>query len=634
MPCAIYGKATVNKAGRVPHRRRWLAPLVLCLAALVSPVLAAESSLGFLYIDANVGGSSGGHAALKLGPQVYHFENDQGYTRLVRDAWTRFRFVYNDLENRNIHWAEIPVAPADVERVADRLGRLFLAQNRHVEYLAALERDAEWLAALEAGWRLEMPGAGFFEPGSGSMAAWPELRTALDGRYGPGFAARERARLGRALAASIYRPPPQAEATPMADQYPDYPESYSRRLEDLCSRWLAWRIVLESWRLRDEWRIDAADNGAARGGGRLSGRERAWLSAYRERLLESILADMGGKGAGRGFPLLLALARYRVVAESLERDRLILLDALPPAGKAGLFGPVERQAGALGLLLDQLNAELPGLRRAVFALEEPDEQAYNRLENGVSQFKAIRLGLATRQPIRYARRVEPPSGWGVVDAPLPRWESGGWARAGQAARLVAERFRARLEALYPYDLIRRNCVTELVRAVDSAFPSREAADEALGGYLAPGESLGFVPFRFFDLVRERFRAGKTTVLPSYRNRMLARFAARKAGWPVYAAESSPWTSSFYRRQEGDTLFLLFTEEVFWARPVYGAVNLAYGLGGAALGMAALPFDRGALLREGVRGAVFSLPELAFWNIRKGSFFGGRDRIDPVADAGN
>jgi hypothetical protein len=37
------------------------------------------------------------------------------------------------------------------------------------------------------------------------------------------------------------------------------------------------------------------------------------------------------------------------------------------------------------------------------------------------------------------------------------------------------------------------------------------------------------------------------------------------------------------------------------------------------GVAALPFDRGAILWSGLKGIVFSLPELVFINIRKGSF---------------
>jgi hypothetical protein len=40
----------------------------------------------------------------------------------------------------------------------------------------------------------------------------------------------------------------------------------------------------------------------------------------------------------------------------------------------------------------------------------------------------------------------------------------------------------------------------------------------------------------------------------------------------------------------------------------------------------LPFDRGTTLWSGLKGIAFSLPELVFVNLRKGSFDGvGNDR---------
>jgi hypothetical protein len=59
--------------------------------------------------------------------------------------------------------------------------------------------------------------------------------------------------------------------------------------------------------------------------------------------------------------------------------------------------------------------------------------------------------------------------------------------------------------------------------------------------------------------------------------------------------------------------------VFWRRPLYGAANLAYGLGYATVGVVTAPFDRGARAKAGLSGAFWSVPELAFQNVRKGSF---------------
>jgi hypothetical protein len=53
------------------------------------------------------------------------------------------------------------------------------------------------------------------------------------------------------------------------------------------------------------------------------------------------------------------------------------------------------------------------------------------------------------------------------------------------------------------------------------------------------------------------------------------------------------------------------------------VNLLFGLGYTTYGLAAAPFDRGQRVGAGLAGMMWSLPELAFVNVRKGSF----DRAD-------
>ncbi len=94
---------------------------------------------------------------------------------------------------------------------------------------------------------------------------------------------------------------------------------------------------------------------------------------------------------------------------------------------------------------------------------------------------------------------------------------------------------------------------------------------------------------------------------------------RESPLHVRLRERNILTSTIYHRNADDSFFLLFTDDLVAVRPIFGAVNLASGLGVAAVGVPLLPFDRGETLVSGVRGAVFSLPELAFVNLRKGSF---------------
>jgi hypothetical protein len=88
---------------------------------------------------------------------------------------------------------------------------------------------------------------------------------------------------------------------------------------------------------------------------------------------------------------------------------------------------------------------------------------------------------------------------------------------------------------------------------------------------------------------------------------------------VALRESNVLTARAYERNRDDPLFLFFTDDVLLGRPLYGVANLAVGVGGALAGVALLPFDRGETLLAGLDGALFSLPELALINLRKGSF---------------
>ena len=134
-----------------------------------------------------------------------------------------------------------------------------------------------------------------------------------------------------------------------------------------------------------------------------------------------------------------------------------------------------------------------------------------------------------------------------------------------------------------------------------------------------GGPLNFIPAISAVSVQSTYAVSDVDEVPSYRKARLARmYAGENPVW-VYLRESNTLTSTLYRREPDDSAFLFFTDDTIAARPVLGALNLVAGLGVAAAGLAMLPVDRGDLLRAGLRGALFSVPELAFFNIRKGSF---------------
>ncbi|MBW2374315.1 MAG: hypothetical protein JRF70_17470 [Deltaproteobacteria bacterium] len=161
--------------------------LVGVVLALGLPA-AADPSLGFVHVEANVGGASGGHTALLLGDRVYHFQlGEERLLELHREDWDLFRFRYNELQNRPLHVAYVPVDAETLQQVRDHLTGLHLDYARVDGELAALEAD---LAALEAllGRRTGVPtrGAGLLEPGAPAPSWAVGLAERVSATLGPG----------------------------------------------------------------------------------------------------------------------------------------------------------------------------------------------------------------------------------------------------------------------------------------------------------------------------------------------------------------------------------------------------------------------------------------------------------------
>ena len=104
--------------------------LALFLAALLGVASGAvEASPGplaqLVQVAANTGSAAGGHVALRLGEQAYHYQvRDDGLLRLVRDDWTVFETRYAVLENRSLGLIRLDLAAADYDRVESRLRKL------------------------------------------------------------------------------------------------------------------------------------------------------------------------------------------------------------------------------------------------------------------------------------------------------------------------------------------------------------------------------------------------------------------------------------------------------------------------------------------------------------------------------
>ena len=164
-------------------------------------------------------------------------------------------------------------------------------------------------------------------------------------------------------------------------------------------------------------------------------------------------------------------------------------------------------------------------------------------------------------------------------------------------------------------------MSEIFSEIDAAFPGGGVEARArLGGRIAIDGSLNFIPVVSASAVASAYPVTERLELPSYRRWRKQQMSEQAHPLAVFLRESNTLTSAMYRRNADDSIFVFFTDDVVVTRPLLGAVNLAAGLVAGAVGLVTLPVDRGATLWDGLKGAVFSLPEHFFQNIRKGSFW--------------
>jgi hypothetical protein len=260
--------------------------------------------------------------------------------------------------------------------------------------------------------------------------------------------------------------------------------------------------------------------------------------------------------------------------------------------------------------------ELFAARRA-FARDPSDERAHARLEEAVA--RSAELDAALRGPeLRLpAGPLLPQRSGRVASLPRPEFASDGaahWLARARARLADAERSRARRGA---YDLVTRNCVTELFREIELALAG--VAPSRLARRPDATAPLAFVPFLAERAVRAHWQTGEHRTLLSYRRATVAAQSAAPGGWRAALRESNTLTSALYEPHAGDSIFVFFTDDAVLARPLLGALNLTTGLVGSIAGLFQLPFDGGLMVARGLRGSAASVPELFFGNVRKGTF---------------
>jgi hypothetical protein len=595
------------------------AALLLSAALVFGLALPARAaSVDFLYVEPSGGTAGGGHFGVQLGGEVYHFQSVDGWLRLQRWDADFFRYAYSVRENRTIHVARVEVDEQTARALGRRFDRRHGVGRKHESIYASLVRDRQLLEQLRTpdGARdpdappFRLPGAGLFEPGPPEEAL-RRLRARVEARHGAGHLEQS----VEALRARILAMPPYAApAGPWSlspDETPATGYRFSERFSDATLELLALE-ALRGGTLRPQLLRELPAPAA-----RLDPAEVQVLTRLADDLEDRLLALLESRRPDRGMPVLLGMARLVALRASLSTGRLTVLDAFPADAPEIDSATVERSRIFFEELRVHEARELRRSRAGLVSGAAVEELGYQRLEEATNRFLELDGALAGGTLRLSGRRLlpegpEPRGPW-----LLPRGEDVKLALEIETARAAELAYGSAATRVYGYDLWTRNCVTEIFRTLEAEFPGTES-ELRLGGRVDPAGLLHFVPAAAYRAVLDRYRVSEIGEIPSFRRTRLEALSARDGRLRTRLRESNTLSSSLYRGDEEDSVFLFFTEDLLWLRPLYGAFNLLAGVGQMAWGLVSAPFDGGSELTAGAEGVVFSVPELVFVNLRKGS----------------
>jgi len=592
----------------------------MLLAAGLAVRAAPAATLEYLHVAAGEGNSAGGHAAIRFGASVYHFQHRApGLLVPARTDAGTFFWHYGVRENRTIRRAAVTVDDSTWTRLRDRFNTRYLVERRAAAVLETLRRDRALLAA----WRDGDAGAVVaeaspFAPDAGPAPVLVELRARVAARLQPDTLAaradRQRAAIARLPLAALVGPV-AVDARGVAD--PGY--RLSERWADLAARLLALEVLASARPVRPEALV-GDDQVAPLGDG-----ERTRLAAFRAGLLERLVRLVDSSRPDWGGPLLAGMARLQAIDASLASGRLLVVADGPGVVGAGVRARDDARAYAAEVAAAGRN-RLRDLRLAALGEHTLDEQTYARLERALREIaasQAVATGFSQPNGAPSQRVAAASDGARLRVAPPPL-DAATLARAlERAAASEAEYERGLVERL-GYGLLDHNCVTEIFRTIDRELTPAEST-ALLGGHVEASVGIGVVPARSFEVVRRTWAGARISESPSYRTRRLAEMCRAEPDAVVRLRESNVLTSTLYRPTDDDSAFLFFTDDAGLARPLYGLANLAYGTAAAGLGLVTLPLDRGRRLGRGARGVVASVPELGFVSIRKGRMLRGPER---------
>jgi len=557
-------------------------------------------TLDFIYVNANIGEAAGGHTAIRLGSTLFHFQFfPDGKFLLERDSWQHFRYIYNELRNRTIFISRVSLTQHAYTQLRNHFTRLLITQQQVLNHLHSIENERDLLMRLSSGDKqLPLEIVGLFDYASAEDESTKSLSQIVHKVLGEDFLTHKRNLIETQLAKQML----ELGQLTTGSSWP--------------ARFRALLLEREFYKILETGMSLASDSilSTSIGIPGLTLAQQKTLLKYREQLVASVIGLMQSQRPDRARALLLQTARYLVVDKSLQTNMLLTLD--PFSSRAGV-AMIAEEAELEGLHA-QFQYNATQAQKDFFKTTENISITYTILESTLGRLFELEDALRKGGLVR----VEPgsllPARNGMVTLDYLYKQDDLFAILAENQETLFM-LKKHIDEKYAYDLINQNCVTDLLRSLNSAFENKLVGEEALGGWLEPNQGLVFIPNQFYTQIAKHFPVQEEEIFPSRRLRHLQALYTHGNALQLWLRESNVLSTTLYTHRTEDTHFLFFTDDNLYLRPVLGAANILWGAVNSVAGVFSLPVDGGTRLHQGLRGMFYSLPELMFGNIRKGTY---------------
>jgi len=592
--------------------------LLLTIFLTLSPPLHSES-LVYIYINASEGTASGGHSALKFGKYIFHFQHfPDNIIRLVKHNSTDFEYQYRYLDNRSLFQATIELDKSTYNSLYDHFNQQYLIQQQQNRLLKEIELNLALFNKLQntsySHSLLRIKGAGLFSnqvspPNTINSQINQRIKKQIINKLGAQFLDKKQ----QYLLAEIQLLQPQTWLNSTRqfteNDFISIPNSFARQYINKVSKRLFIKVFKNNISLNTHTLFTPTHSSFI-----LQPTEIQALKSFQQQLIIKLSNLLNSNQPNWGSTAFILYARIISITHSIHTGKLYFLDTYLSSSLPISNTELKRYKKSFFQQKEQALEHIIQYKNFLLSTKHSmTELQYSQLAMLVNYFYERERALNGSHSLRSSGEQRLPS----KAIPLPiikdyHINPQEIKSANKRFKRYQQQIQQQIKSLYRYDLIQRNCVTEIYKTLQSTrikYPSELR-------HLTEKHFTNFIPSSAFMNIIKYYPESS---LLSYRQIQLQEMYQHENNVLVYLRESNTISALNYQFNEIDSPFLFFTDDMIFPRPLFGIINLITASSMSIYGSLHFPFDSGKTFRKSIMGMLMSLPELFFFNIRKGSY---------------